>query len=101
MGYYPCMHLAALTDPAAGTALLGGAHSLWYEYVCPRFHQALADLDSAVAALPGTASRAIRSELEAGKNGSRAGLADFPGTSSEAGAVRAGTAMVVTERYDS
>ncbi|AJF68590.1 hypothetical protein [Streptomyces vietnamensis] len=83
VGYYPRTHLAALTDPAARTALLGGAHSLWYEYVCLRLHQALADLESAVAALPDTVSRAIRSELEAEKHGLQAGLADFSGTSSE------------------
>ncbi|WP_031160382.1 hypothetical protein [Streptomyces durhamensis] len=83
VGYYPRTHLAALTDPSARTALLGGAHSLWYEYVCLRLHQALADLESAVAALPDTVSRAIRSELEAEKHGLQAGLADFSGTSSE------------------
>ncbi|CAL9650211.1 hypothetical protein [Streptomyces sp. enrichment culture] len=83
VGYYPRTHLAALTDPAARTSLLVGAHSLWYEYVCLRLHQALADLESAVAALPDTVSRAIRSELEAEKHGLQTGLADFSGTSSE------------------
>ncbi|MFD0294175.1 hypothetical protein ACFWJS_37180 [Streptomyces sp. NPDC127061] len=85
VGYYPRTHLAALTDPAARTALLGGAHSLWYEYVCLRLHQALADLESAAAALPDTVSRAIRSELEAEKHGLQTGLAEFSGTSSGEG----------------
>lgn len=82
VGYNPRTHLAALTDPAARTALLGGAHSLWYEYVCLRLHQALADLESAVVALPDTVSRAIQSELDAEKRGLQRGLADFSGTSS-------------------
>ncbi|MET8844850.1 hypothetical protein ABZW67_32730, partial [Streptomyces rubiginosohelvolus] len=83
VGYYPRTHLAALTDPAARPNLLGGAHSLWYEYVCLRLHQALADLESAMVALPDTVSRAIRAELEAEKHGLQAGLADFSGTSSD------------------
>ncbi|MFI1018544.1 hypothetical protein [Streptomyces sp. NPDC020965] len=83
VGYYPRTHLPALTDPAARTALLGGAHSLWYEYVCLRLHQALADLESAVVALPETVSRAIQSELEEEKGGLQTGLADFSGTSSK------------------
>ncbi|MFD7123245.1 MULTISPECIES: hypothetical protein [Streptomyces] len=83
VGYYPRTHLAALADPAARTALLDGSHSLWFEYVCLRLHQALVDLESAMAALPDTVSRAIRAELEAEKHGLQAGLADFSGTSSE------------------
>ncbi|MFE5243083.1 MULTISPECIES: hypothetical protein [unclassified Streptomyces] len=83
VGYYPRTHLASLTDPAARPNLLGGAHSLWYEYVCLRLHQALADLESAVAALPDTVSRAIRSELDEEKHGLQTGLAEFSGASTE------------------
>ncbi|MFD5988078.1 hypothetical protein [Streptomyces cyaneofuscatus] len=83
VGYYPRTHLASLTDPAARPNLLGGAHSLWYEYVCLRLHQALADLESAVAVLPGTVSRAIRSELDEEKHGLQTGLAEFSGASTE------------------
>ncbi|WP_089106461.1 hypothetical protein [Streptomyces hyaluromycini] len=81
-GYYPSKHVAALTDDAARADLLNGAHSLWYEYVCLRLHQALADLESHLVALPDTVSRAIRSELELEERDLRAGLADFTGTSS-------------------
>ncbi|MEU6018857.1 hypothetical protein ABZ826_33985 [Streptomyces sp. NPDC047515] len=81
--YYPREHLAALTDAAARAELLSGAHSLWYEYVCLRLHQALADLESALVTLPDTVNRAIRSELEAEEHELRAALDDFSGTSSE------------------
>ncbi|GGX08640.1 hypothetical protein [Streptomyces noursei] len=81
--YYPHKHLAALTDAAARAALLTGAHSLWYEYVCLRLHQALADLESALVDLPDTVSRAIRAELEVEEHELRAALADFSGTCSE------------------
>ncbi|MGA4838843.1 hypothetical protein [Streptomyces sp. G45] len=81
VGYYPRKHLAALTDTAARGELLKGAHSLWYEYVCLRLHQALADLDSALLAVPDTVSRAIRSELELEERDLRAALDDFSGTS--------------------
>ncbi|WP_274912101.1 hypothetical protein [Streptomyces sp. WZ-12] len=81
--YYPHKHLAALTDAAARAALLTGAHSLWYEYVCLRLHQALGDLESALVALPDTVSRAIRAELELEENELRMALDDFSGASSE------------------
>ncbi|MFC6067105.1 hypothetical protein [Streptomyces ochraceiscleroticus] len=81
--YYPRKHLAALSDASARAELLSGAHSLWYEYVCLRLHQALADLDSALVALPDTVSRAIRSELEVEESELRAALDDFSGTFSE------------------
>ncbi|MFK8910276.1 hypothetical protein [Streptomyces sp. YS-3] len=80
--YYPHKHLAALTDAAARVELLNGAHSLWYEYVCLRLHQALADLEDALVAVPDTVSRAIRSELELEERELRAALDDFSGTSS-------------------
>ncbi|MFI1202619.1 hypothetical protein ACH4VR_24755 [Streptomyces sp. NPDC020883] len=83
MDYYPHKHLAALTDAAARAALLTGAHSLWYEYVCLRLHEALADLESALVALPDTVSRAIRAELEVEVNELRVALTDFSGASSE------------------
>lgn len=75
--------LAALADPAARPNLLGGAHSLWYEYVCLRLNQALVDLESAVTVFPDTVSRAIRSELEAEKHGLQTRLAEFSGASSK------------------
>ncbi|MEU2135038.1 hypothetical protein [Streptomyces sp. NPDC018352] len=80
---YPHKHLAALTDAAARADLLSGTHSLWYEYVCLRLHQALADLESALAVLPDTVSRAVRSELEVEEHELSAALADYSGTSSE------------------
>ncbi|MFD8868713.1 hypothetical protein ACFV1F_31000 [Streptomyces sp. NPDC059590] len=80
--YYPRKHLAALTDAAARADLLCGAHSLWYEYVCLRLHQALADLENALVAVPDTVSRAIRSELELEEAELCAALDDFSGTSS-------------------
>ncbi|MFJ1916878.1 hypothetical protein ACIOGX_33685 [Streptomyces sp. NPDC088147] len=78
--YYPQKHLAALTDAAARAALLTGSHSLWYEYVCLRLHQALTDLESSLEALPDTVNRAIRSELELEASELWAALADFSGT---------------------
>ncbi|MFG3044535.1 hypothetical protein ACGFZR_06350 [Streptomyces sp. NPDC048241] len=80
--YYPRKHLAALTDAAGRGELLSGAYSLWYEYVCLRLHEALADLESALVALPDTVSRAIRSELEVEEHELRAALDEFSGTSS-------------------
>ncbi|MCX5072674.1 hypothetical protein OHA84_27835 [Streptomyces sp. NBC_00513] len=80
--YYPRKHLAALTDAAARADLLSGAHSLWYEYVCLRLHQALTDLENTLVAVPDTVSRAIRSELEAEEHELYAALDDFSGTSS-------------------
>ncbi|MFE0379809.1 hypothetical protein ACFW1M_30585 [Streptomyces inhibens] len=61
---YPTKHLAALTDRASRADLLSGAHSLWYEYACLQLHQALADLDDALAAVPGPILIAINAELE-------------------------------------
>ncbi|MEV7417365.1 hypothetical protein [Streptomyces sp. NPDC089919] len=82
VGYYPRQHLAALTDAAARADLLSGTHSLWYEYVCLRLHQALVALENALAAVPDTVSRAIRSELESEQRELCAALDDFSGTSS-------------------
>ncbi|MFJ4827320.1 hypothetical protein ACIP5L_29050 [Streptomyces bacillaris] len=81
--HYPRGHIAALTDVAARAELLRGAHSLWYEYVCLRLYQALADLESAVLVLPDTVSRAIRCELAVEEKELRAALADFSGDYSE------------------
>ncbi|QJT00039.1 hypothetical protein G9272_06880 [Streptomyces asoensis] len=80
--YYPRKHLAALTDAAARADLLSGAHSLWYEYVCLRLHQALADLENALGTVPDTVSRAVHSELEVVQSELRAAIDDFSGTSS-------------------
>ncbi|MYT37037.1 hypothetical protein GTY66_13390 [Streptomyces sp. SID8356] len=83
--HYPSGHLEALADASSRDALLTGAHSLWYEYVCLRLHQALADLEGALAALPDTVSRAIRAELEEEANELRAALDEFSGASPEDG----------------
>ncbi|MFF8563465.1 hypothetical protein ACF06N_00720 [Streptomyces albidoflavus] len=81
--HYQRKHLAALTDTDARAELLGGSHSLWYEYVCLRLHCALADLESTLAAVPDTVSRAIRSELEVERHELTAALDDFSGNLSE------------------
>ncbi|WP_067486079.1 hypothetical protein [Actinomadura hibisca] len=62
--HYPEAHIAALTQRDARPGLLEGAHSLWYEYVKLLLHQALADLDRAMAAVPGPVRTAIEAELE-------------------------------------
>ncbi|ASU82589.1 hypothetical protein CDO52_07135 [Nocardiopsis gilva YIM 90087] len=62
---YPSKHLAALTDRASRADLLTGTHSLWYEYACLQLHQALADLDDALATVPEPVRIAIDAELEA------------------------------------
>ncbi|MFD3458019.1 hypothetical protein ACFWVC_38350 [Streptomyces sp. NPDC058691] len=80
--YYPRKHLAALTAAAARADLLCGAHSLWYEYVCLRLHQALADLENALVSVPDTVRRAILSELESEEVELRTALDDFSGISS-------------------
>ncbi|OQD51870.1 hypothetical protein BM536_037575 [Streptomyces phaeoluteigriseus] len=81
--YYPRKHLAALTEAAARADLLHGAHSLWYEYVCLRLHQALADLENALVSVPDTVRRAVHCELEVEEAELRAALDDFSGTSSK------------------
>ncbi|WP_328846889.1 hypothetical protein [Streptomyces sp. NBC_00258] len=81
-GYYPSEHLAALTDPAARAGLVSGAHSLWYEYVCLRLHQALADLEDALIAVPDTIKIAIRAELKVEEGGLRTAVAEFSGQNS-------------------
>ncbi|MEW2029471.1 hypothetical protein AB0901_02950 [Streptomyces roseifaciens] len=83
--HYPRKHLGALTDAAARAGLLSGSHSLWYEYVCLRLHQALADLENALVTVPDTVSRAIRAELAAEEHDLCAALDDYSGTSSEDG----------------
>ncbi|MFR9723577.1 hypothetical protein ACL02R_09420 [Streptomyces sp. MS19] len=79
MGRYPTEHLAALTDRAARTGLLGGAHSLWYEWVCWDLHQALADLDEAVAAATAPIRTAIEAELETEERALRDAFAEYSG----------------------
>lgn len=61
---YPQTHLKALTDRTMRADLLTGTHSLWYENVCLLLHQALADLDRAVQAVPEPVGIAIAAELE-------------------------------------
>ncbi|MFC7308378.1 hypothetical protein ACFQVC_29670 [Streptomyces monticola] len=74
---YPTEHLAALTDRAARAGLLKGTHSLWYEWVCLDLHQALVDLDEAVAAAPAPIRIAIDAELEAEERELRDALAEY------------------------
>jgi hypothetical protein len=57
--------------------LLEGAHSLWYEQAMVLLHQALADLDIAVAVAPEPVRTAIIAELEAEARGLRDELADY------------------------
>lgn len=49
---------------ASRADLLSGTHSLWYEYTCLELHQALADLDEALTAVPEPIRVAINAELE-------------------------------------
>jgi hypothetical protein len=77
IGRYPTDHLAALTDRNARSSLVEGAHSLWYEQVMVHLHRALADLDTAVAAVPAPVRTAIGAELEAEARGLRDELAEF------------------------
>ncbi|MBB5934088.1 hypothetical protein FHS42_001114 [Streptomyces zagrosensis] len=77
VAHYPTEHLAALTDRAARAGLLSGSHSLWYEWVCWDLHQALADLDKAVAAAPAPIRIAIEAELEMEERELRDALAEY------------------------
>ncbi|GLW94199.1 hypothetical protein [Actinokineospora globicatena] len=74
---YPSDHLAALTDPDARPGLLKGAHSLWYEQVMVFLHRALADLDTALAAVPAPVKTAISAELAAEARALRDELAEY------------------------
>lgn len=62
--HYPTGHLAALTKVEAREDLLHGDHSLWYQSSNLLLHQALLDLDEAVAAAPEPVRIAIKAELE-------------------------------------
>ena len=75
--YYPAKHLAALTDRTARAELLNGAHSFWYEYACVELHQALADLDAALAAVPEPVRIAVDAELESEAGQLREALDEF------------------------
>ncbi|MFG1966082.1 hypothetical protein [Nonomuraea sp. NPDC049028] len=77
--YYPREHLAALTDRSARAHLLNGAHSLWYEHVKLLLHQALSDLDDAMAKVPEPVRAAVNAELEEEARELRGELADFSG----------------------
>ncbi|GAA2746014.1 hypothetical protein [Kitasatospora cinereorecta] len=63
VNHYPRTHLAALTNRDSRRDLLSGTHSLWYEYACLQLHQALADLDGALAVVPPPVLTAIEAEL--------------------------------------
>lgn len=75
--YYPAKHLAALTDRIARAELLNGAYSFWYEYVCLELHQALANLDAALAAVPEPVRIAVEAELETEARQLREALEEF------------------------
>ncbi|RKS76503.1 hypothetical protein BZB76_1859 [Actinomadura pelletieri DSM 43383] len=74
---YPGGHIAALTDRNARPGLLEGVHSLWYELVKLLLWQALTDLDTAMAAVPGPVRTAIEAELAAEARELRYALAEF------------------------
>ncbi|MGC7102759.1 hypothetical protein ACPZ19_49520 [Amycolatopsis lurida] len=74
---YPTDHLAALTDPAARRLLIEGAHSLWYEQAMVLLRRALADLDTAAAAVPAPVRTAIGAELAAEAQALRDELAEY------------------------
>ncbi|GAB2924575.1 hypothetical protein [Streptomyces mayteni] len=75
--HYPQKHLAALNDRSARAELLNGAHSLWYELAVLRLHQALADLDNALAAAPPPVRIAVDAELVTEERELRAALAEY------------------------
>lgn len=77
VGRYPTEHLAALTDRTAQHGLIEGTHSLWYELAMMLLHCALADLDTAVAAVPAPVRTAISAELDAEARGLRDELAEY------------------------
>ncbi|MFJ5119648.1 hypothetical protein [Kitasatospora sp. NPDC088548] len=74
---YPRTHLAALTNRDSRADLLSGSHSLWYEYICLQLHQALADLDDALAVVPPPVLTAIDAELATEARGLRDALAEY------------------------
>lgn len=76
-GYYPSEHLSALVDRNARADLLEGAHSLWYELVKLRLHDAFEDLDKVMAAVPPPVQTAVAAELERESTQLRNGLAEF------------------------
>ncbi|MBY8886617.1 hypothetical protein K7472_17340 [Streptomyces sp. PTM05] len=75
---YPTKHLVALTDRGSRAELLSGTHSLWYEYVCLELHQALANLDDALLAVPEPVRIAVNAELEAEARGLFEAVAEDP-----------------------
>ncbi|KUL54917.1 hypothetical protein ADL22_02085 [Streptomyces sp. NRRL F-4489] len=74
---YPTRHLGALTERSARAELLSGAHSLWYEYACMELHQALSDLDDALAVVPEPIRIAIDAELAEEARALREELAEY------------------------
>ncbi|MBN6038625.1 hypothetical protein JYK18_27470 [Amycolatopsis sp. 195334CR] len=74
---YPAGHLAALTDPGARRHLIEGAHSLWYEQAMALLHRALADLDTALAAVPAPVRTAVGAELAAESRALQEELAEY------------------------
>lgn len=76
---YPREHLAALTDLDRRGDLLVGAHSLWYEYAKLVLHEALTDLDDALAKTPAPVRTAVEAELIAEASALRAALREYEG----------------------
>ena len=74
---YPSGHLDALTDRSARAGLLIGAHGLWYDFVRLELHQALRDLDDALAVVSPPVVTAVNAELEAEVRGLREALAEY------------------------
>jgi hypothetical protein len=77
MEQYPQEHLEALVDSNARRSLLSGAHSLWYDHVKLLLHQALSDLDEAIAGLPTPVRTAMTTELQVEAHELRAEWAEY------------------------
>src|SRR5579875_3533338 len=74
---YPYAHLEAIVDRDQRASLRTGSHSLWYEYAKFSLHQALTDLDTAVAAAPPPVRTAIEAELATEAGGLLAALREY------------------------
>ncbi|MFE6645060.1 hypothetical protein ACFVJS_00760 [Nocardioides sp. NPDC057772] len=79
MDDYPRDHLDAMSNPKERSFLLEGAHSLWYVLATWRLHDALADLDKALAAVPPPVRTAVEAELATEANWLQVALAEAEG----------------------
>lgn len=75
--HYPKGHLTALSNQQARPSLLDGAHSLWYELVQLRLHDAFAELDAALSTVPDPVRTAVAAELETEERNLREALAEY------------------------